>query len=53
MIAAGRVTVEGRRVRIRPEVEGADDLMALEERSGEPLVSFEDMVHKLKADDRL
>jgi phosphoribosylglycinamide formyltransferase 1 len=50
LIAAGRVKVEGRRVRIRPDAEDAEDLAAFEQRAGEPLVRFEDMVKRLKTD---
>jgi len=53
LIAAGRVTVEGRRVRIRPEAENAEDLAAFQQRAGESLFSFEDMLKRLKADGRI
>jgi hypothetical protein len=33
--------------------EDAEDLAAFDERAGEPLVSFEDMLKRLKADGRL
>ncbi len=52
LIAAGRVSVDGRRVRIKAEAEDAEDLAAFEERAGEPLVSLGDMLKRLKADDR-
>ena len=53
LIAAGRVSVEGRRVRIRPESQDAEDLAAFEARANEPLVSFQDMLKKLQSDDRV
>jgi histone H3/H4 len=34
-------------------LEDAEDLAAFEERAGEPLVSYEDMVKRLKKDGRL
>lgn len=33
--------------------EDAEDLAAFEERAGEPLISFEDMLKRLKADGRI
>jgi phosphoribosylglycinamide formyltransferase 1 len=48
LIAAGRVSVEGRRVRIKREVGDAEDLAAFEERANEPLISSRDMLKQLE-----
>jgi phosphoribosylglycinamide formyltransferase 1 len=51
LIATGRVSLEGRRVRIHPETEDEEESAAFEQRASEPLVGLQEMCKEMKADD--